>query len=298
MKRNSSFILAIASGLVLSGCIFNLDDGSKEYQTPELFMSHVVTHHGITILSSEVEEDALDYELKVKDAILSAAPFESVTTFQPTTERHVSYKFLRSHSTAGPNYANMYIYSDGALRIDYKAALASEKSFYFTINPEKAANLNDFVGKRIVEIKETLKSAKQQAKESAGIASFVDAMKTLKDIPMIVRDPSTKNGYDCFDDGTVCDLIQATSHTPIEQAPQGDRALIFNYSSYVNSQYSGWQYFISGDYKNAGITKTYKNPYGDEDDVALYYAISEADGRKIFERAFELWNQAKQESKQ
>ena len=85
----------------------------KEYYTPELFLSHSMDHHYITVKSSNIEGEVQDKELKIKDYILEVGSFESIKKNETKSSRFITYHILISNATTGPNYSNMIIYDDG-----------------------------------------------------------------------------------------------------------------------------------------------------------------------------------------
>ncbi len=134
---------------LLSGCTW--DEGWKDYNTPELFLSHAQVHPYVTVTSSEIPDAKVqDYDLLIQKAMLECE-YTASSKVSPTTEHHFSYNILISPSTAGPNHSEMHVYADGAVRIDYKSALGSPHSFYFSLAPSSAAGLNAFVEHRIQE---------------------------------------------------------------------------------------------------------------------------------------------------
>ena len=135
---------------LLSGCTW--DEGWKDYNTPELFLSHAQVHPYVTVTSSEIPDAKVqDYDLLIQKAMLECE-YTASSKVTPTTEHHFSYNILISPSTAGPNHSEMHVYADGAVRIDYKSALGSPHSFYFSLAPSSASGLNSFVERRIQEI--------------------------------------------------------------------------------------------------------------------------------------------------
>lgn len=134
---------------LLSGCTW--DEGWKDYNTPELFLSHAQVHPYVTVTSSEIPDAKVqDYDLLIQKAMLECE-YTASSKVTPTTEHHFSYNILLSLSTAGPNHTEMHVYADGAVRIDYKSALGSPHAFYYSMAPSSAAGLNAFVERRIQE---------------------------------------------------------------------------------------------------------------------------------------------------
>lgn len=148
MKKLFSAFLALP--MLLTSCVFK-DDGWKEYETPELFLAHAVVHSYITVTSSKMDFEVMDYDLNIRDAILEMKEFTSVKNIDNKSDHYITYKILISLATSGPNYSNMYIYDDGNMQIDYKASLGSLHSFYYTFDSTKAPSLVDKIEQQIEE---------------------------------------------------------------------------------------------------------------------------------------------------
>lgn len=155
---------------VLSSCG---EEGSEEYATPDLFLSHVrEASPNITVSSSETDLTYSDYGLAVKSQILQVGAFVAAKSFSPSTDRHMRYRILFSSSTAGPNYACLFIYADGATKIDYKKALGFTVSFYFTCDSNRASSLCDSVRDQLIEWGKEEQEAIQEGEKGANIENF------------------------------------------------------------------------------------------------------------------------------
>ena len=150
--KKALIVPALLVTLCLTGC-FDSKNTLNEYKTPELFLSHSTEpHHYFTIYSSkDMSKKTLDYDLEIKEAILAAGPFTEVDGIEPKTERYFTYEILRSLSTAGPNICKLHIYDDGNINIYVKNAIAKQCNAFYTMDPEKAYALNDFVELKIEE---------------------------------------------------------------------------------------------------------------------------------------------------
>ena len=151
MKNFNRLVTALfCLPLLCARCSYSLyTDGSK-YQTPELFLSQA-NELNASLSSSEVEHSSMVYDvgLEVKEAILQCAEFIEAKSFQPSVTRRFVYRILESHSTAGPNYAEMTIAADGSLQIEAKSALSYPTYYFYTIDPEEADVLNSIVEDKI-----------------------------------------------------------------------------------------------------------------------------------------------------
>ena len=144
------FLIAF-SFLLLCGLTSCRDNGWKKYDTPERFLEHAIEHHYVTVSSTELEGDVMDYGLKIKDLILEVGNFETTSKRDDKSEHYISYKILIALSTAGPNYSNLYLYDNGYVEIVYKSALGRQHWFYYSFDPEKAATLVEEIENRIIE---------------------------------------------------------------------------------------------------------------------------------------------------
>ena len=153
--KKVTIIPALLISLSITGC-FKSTKTLEEYKTPELFLSHsTIVFDYITIYSSkDMSKKTMDYEFAIKNEILASGPFKEVNGIQPKTDRYFTYEILRSLSTAGPNICKMHIYDDGCINIYAKDALAKQCNAFYTMDPEKAYHLNDFVEEKIEEAQE------------------------------------------------------------------------------------------------------------------------------------------------
>lgn len=137
--------------LLLLGLTACKDDGWKEYYTPELFLDKAIEHRYVTVTSTELDGEVMDYGLVIKNLILDIDGFEETEKRAVKSERYISYKILIALSTAGPNYSDMYLYDDGYLEIVYKSALGDWHRFYYSFDAAKAPTLVEKIENRITE---------------------------------------------------------------------------------------------------------------------------------------------------
>lgn len=172
--RKLFFVTLLAVMPALSACG---EEGSEEYATPTLFLSHVRdASKNITVESSDTDFTFPDYGLVVKNDILQVGEFIAAKSFSPSTERHMRYRILFSHSTAGPNYACLFIYADGTTKIDYKKALGFTVSFYFTCDSNRASSLCDSVRDQLVQWGQDEEEAIQKGEKGATVEKFCTFM--------------------------------------------------------------------------------------------------------------------------
>lgn len=282
MKKILLVTLA-ASLLGLSSCFG--PDHSEEYATPELFLSHITTTHPyITVKSTEVDCDAKqDYDLVIKDEILKVKEFKSASSISPATERHLSYMFLRSHSTAGPNYSNMYIYADGSLQIDYKAALGSLKSFYFTFDATEALALNAFVEERLKAVDQAEKAADEEGEASTNVENFCTLVTDMNRVGGSCYYEQVFHGF--RDDGKLLDLIDSVDHAPSTDTYGGLSAVDYwHYRKFGEPEYD-WQYSLYEDLKVVRLEHNFDFEIVGSWQTIRFFTIDANAGKSIFDLA-------------
>ena len=147
MKRIFLASMLLLTSVSLSACIFS-DDGYKEYQTPELFLSQGQGGYQCSVKSSRIDTGSTmiyDTDLEVRDYINNyLGQYETISKPKANSDRYIIYRILISHATTGPNYSEMTIYDNGSMKIDYKSSLGPHHYFYYSMNNEKASAINDY----------------------------------------------------------------------------------------------------------------------------------------------------------
>ncbi|MCR5348213.1 MAG: hypothetical protein K6E59_01215 [Bacilli bacterium] len=136
--------------LLLQGCFPNASEAEK-VKTPELFFQQTYDVVQTTVYSSSCPENESiqDEDWEIRDAILGLSPFEPIGSFDVPQGKHIRYRVLDSHSTAGPNYHEMLVFEEGKLRIEQKSALSSSSYFYYSFVSKGVSDIIDDVTSRI-----------------------------------------------------------------------------------------------------------------------------------------------------
>lgn len=282
-------LATLALSLPLSSCIFDFsDDGWKKYYTPELFLEHAKVHQYVTVHSTEVDAPGvLDYDFEVKNAILDAAPFESISTAGEKSARFLSYEILRSHATSGPNYSNMYVYDNGLLQIDFKASLGSLHSFYYKFDEAKAKALNAFGENRIRQSIAEEEADLAKAKEDGSIWNLLVAIEGASVIPVWCWKDRVL--HECYDDGRLLNVLKNTTFEPLSSATSFNAALIYNTGNGGNSPtVRDWYFNLSADLAHINVIYFYRNRHGLSQETAIPYSLDSRQGQAIINTAFSI----------
>ena len=271
--------------LPLSGCF---EANFDEYKTPDLFLSHITEVHSYNrIHSSKVDcpNGYMDYDFTVKNEILKIDDFESVSSFKPSSDRYITYASLHSHSTAGPNYSDMYIYDNGQTIIECKKALSKVKRFYLTCSSDKAEALNTFVESWLNGLIEDERRAVELGNEGATIENFFIYMESQSSAHVYCADQHFE------DHGELLSVMKGVNYVKIddEYPPfAGQRLLYYKESPYdYEGDSPAWNFTLSDDYKMVKIVYDYKYK-GIRYSKTVYYSISATDGHAIEDKAIEL----------
>lgn len=138
MKKIKVFTLLIAS-ISLSGCVTKPSASSMaEYGSPTIFLEKAIYNPYCWFFTSENEGQFEDTDWIIRDALKTIETFDKISKFTAKNEDFLAYHILESHSTAGPNYAEMTIYESGYIKIDVKNALTTHGYLYYACDPVKA----------------------------------------------------------------------------------------------------------------------------------------------------------------
>ena len=132
----------------LGSCTLFEDDAWKEeYGSPELFLAQVteVTKWNGTVYLLDSGHWTPDEGFAIKEAILASGPFEAIGEKEPATDRYFTYVAYWQPATSGPNFCNMSIWEDGLIRIHHKKSLGPDGFLYFSMDGDKASEINDMV---------------------------------------------------------------------------------------------------------------------------------------------------------
>ena len=145
-KKRFLCIPFLSLSLALSACTFG--DGGKwkeEFGTPELVLEHAMEECYVFLYEKQ-DEYCKDEGNLIKEAIAKAAPFtESEYRAQSSDIRYFTYQASWVAATSGPNYVHLAIWQNGFVRIDHKTSLGPHEYLYFSITPDKAISLVDYV---------------------------------------------------------------------------------------------------------------------------------------------------------
>lgn len=273
----------LPAALALTGCFSS--DGWRKYYTPELFLEHARVHPYVKVASSSKESSIMDYELKIKDVVLEAAPFTMTNKISPKSERYFTYRILISPSTAGPNYAEMRVWSDGHVQVDYKAALARLESFFYTFDADKAAAVTDYVDTRIDEVVLALEEDAGKARKSASIENFLLEAEDATYCNVKLR--HEKVLYEFDDDGRLLDLLGQMNFTPLGEAADYYDILTYHLEPLPDA-FAEWYLCLNQDFGRVSIVCSYENRFGEEDSIRFSYAIDKVAGQAFYEEAVNL----------
>ena len=280
-------ILPIISMLFsLSGCISFADDGWKKYNTPELFLSHSQVHDYVTVETTDVDGKVLDYDFKIRDLILGVDNYETISKKSTKSNRFISYKILISHSTAGPNYSNMYIYDDGCLQIDYKSALGRKRSFYYSFDSSKAFSLVDSIENRINEIIEAENEDLEKAIVSGSMNNFITAIEEAEVVP--VRCWEDKNTYNFYDDNELLDIIKTIDLERSNDTTNYGQILLYNTDFTGEASLKEWHLDLLKNFEFIEIYYAYKNRFDYPKTSLTRYSLDAQKGRELHQKALEM----------
>ena len=155
MKNKLLLALFIPLLFTLTACPFSFDDNGawkEKYGTPELFLENIVGHAYVYMYEKEGQYS--DSDFAIRNLIKQSGPFESIGKRNPTVDRYFTYEGYWQPATSGPNYCNMSIWDDGLIRIHHKNSLGSPEHLYFSMDADKATNINNFVFEKLSSIEE------------------------------------------------------------------------------------------------------------------------------------------------
>lgn len=133
-------LMTLASCLKQPGPEYGMD-----FNTPEFFLARLNSEY------TEVSVDCLKYtiddkDLTIRDMIFKYDDFQEVEMSKPKSSHYLSYNTMLD----GPKYAELRIYTDGQIRINYQEPFYKKKTFYFMMDASRAEGLHDSV-KSIIE---------------------------------------------------------------------------------------------------------------------------------------------------
>ena len=150
MKNKLLLAPFISLLFTLTACPFSFrdnDEWKEKWGTPELFLENIAGHAYVYMYEKEGQYS--DRDFVIRDLIKQSGPFESVEKRNPTVDRYFTYEGYWQPATSGPNYCNMSIWDDGLIRIHHKYSLGSHKYLYFSMDADKAVNINNVVFEKL-----------------------------------------------------------------------------------------------------------------------------------------------------
>ena len=288
MKLLSKILLSslVLTSFTLSACE---SSGWEEWNTPELFLSHSQVHHYVKVTSSEVEGEVLDYDFKIKNMILNVTSFESAKNVNKNTDKFIKYYILRSLSTAGPNYAQMFVYDTGGLQIDYKSALGKVKTFYYSFDSSVAKTLVENIKERVVEIQNEELEDENKANNDGNISNFLESLDPTKMIGIQTWKNHNPNGesHRTKDDGSVLALLKTIPFSPCESQPF-TTLLHYNFDYGDVAYLKGWSFYMSSTLDRIDVHYNYKNRYDFENTVVISYTFDSQKGEEVYSLVLSL----------
>ena len=284
MKNRLLFLPIAAIILSMTGCDFSDKEWLKEYGTPELFLSNVVTeYHRETLLIDE-EDYGADYDYEIKNALLESGPFEERGNKDNGTGRSFTYRAYWQPATTGPNYCLMDIWDNGYLRITHKRSIGFKQYAYFTMSEEKATHINDLVREKIENNKRIAEEAYQQALADCTIENFITEMEKKSSYPVLYYERLNNNYkiYEYIDTGELFGLIKQATFTPSDANFAGDRQLVFN-----NFYDEDWSFIISSQ-GVPYVSYVYADSLGRTDVVRKTYSLPKEEESAILAKALQL----------
>lgn len=247
----------------------------EDFATPEFFLARLNPEKTRLSVSGE-SYTVEDYDLVVRDTIFKDDDFEQIDPFKPSTKTYFSYYTDLQIDNSSPRYAEMFIYTDGKLRIDYKEAIYKKVSFYHAIEPSRAQSLYDLVKGKVEYAKDAENKAKEQAKSEGSIEKFVEMSKNLK----IAKTEVLIDGKwgTCYDKGEIANSIANTTHKFVSYDKCESPRLKYNYQSDTD----GWAYYLDSSKPRASIRYHYKDELNRKYTMWFTYSIGKDDWNSIY----------------
>lgn len=128
--------------------LFSCDnsDWVNEYGTPKLMLEHCENEDMCYyFLNDDDSKSKKDENFTIKNMLLTVDEYKGIDKPDELSGDYFTYYHIRSFATSGPNHCDLRVYENGYVELDYKASLAKHKYRYFSINPIKALEINNFV---------------------------------------------------------------------------------------------------------------------------------------------------------
>ena len=293
MKKHIIVAPLFFVALSLTGCnLFASKDWEEKYGTPELFLSVVEEkgrHYNTIHKYNETEED-YDYGYEVRDALLSAAPFEKVSKKKKVSEKYFTYYHLISPANSGPNYCQMSIYDDGYIKIDHKSSLGPHQYLYFTMDEQKASEIVDFTFTKIENNRKIREEDAEAAQEYAKIENFIDTMRKKSSPTRCQYTELNNHVYEdtkFYDDGDLSLLMKDVEYTKTSDFTTSYPALTYNCRDKAEAlEY--WEYELDSKCNLVSVYYAYRNSLDEFSGLSIQYSIDANQGTAILAKAKEL----------
>ena len=201
------FVLINFLILSLAGCSKTppLDYGI-DFNTPEFFLARLNSEF-TRLTVSEIDYSIEDFGLDMRAGIFAYDNFETISEWNPTTDKHLSYYTLLEATKFGDRYAEMSIYVDGNIKIDYKEPSYKKISFYSSIEASAAERFYQEVKDKINDAIEIEKSSREKARSDGGINRFITKVSSLQLVKFNVRDGAKSTNH--YDDGRILSKLKS-----------------------------------------------------------------------------------------
>lgn len=148
--KYGKLLLIGAAMLTCTSCVAKEPDANygMDFNTPEFFLARLDLESSVVSINSS-KKTISDKNGEIRDLIFRNDDFNYIDTFKPTTKNYFKYHSRVGQTTYGPKFAEMVVYTDGNLRINYKEPMYKQVSFYFTMEAEVVNDLYIFIKDKI-----------------------------------------------------------------------------------------------------------------------------------------------------
>ena len=263
--------------LALASCGITPPEGyGEDFATPEFFLARLNPEKTRLSVSGE-KYTVEDFNLEVRDAIFKDDDFEQISQFTPSTKTYFTYYTDLQVGTSSARYAEMYIYTDGKLRIDYKEAIYKKVSYYHSIEPSRAQSLYDMVKGKVEFAKDAENTAKEEAKAKGSIEEFIKMSKGLKIAKTELLIDEKWGSY--YDKGEIVDSIANTNYKFVSNEECTSPKLKYNTTD------PNWMYYLDSSKPRASIKYNYKDALDRKYTTWFTYSISKDAWNDIYNKA-------------
>ena len=231
-----------------------------------------------------------DYNLEIKNALTEAGNFKKSEDTESNSERYFYYVNYYANSFIGVSDGRrcaMIVYDDGFIKIDYED-VKQHKYAYFTMDTEKASEINDLVRAKVARDQEGIQEDAEQAQEKCTPENFFkDAEKGLS---IIVYEEDEKNyttkSYKFKDNGEILNLAKNIEYTKTTgRRPDDSNTALAAYYYKPGTSQVIWSYHLysTGDYLE--LEYHYENRFKERRSVEYSYNLDAEKGKEIIAQA-------------